>query len=151
MRVAAHHRVDYAHFHAITTRWLDNDAYGHVNNVVYYNWFDTIVNELLISGGVLDIVHGPVIGLVIESACTYFSPVAFPDRITAALRVAALGNSSIRYELAIFRNDDDLASAQGHLVHVCVERVSRQSTPIPDPMRSLLQSIQTPALFQSPP
>ena len=149
MRTAAHRRADYAHFHPITTRWLDNDAYGHVNNVVYYNWFDTIVNELLISGGVLDVVRSPVIGLVIESACTYFSPVAFPDRITAALRVAALGNSSIRYELAIFCNDDDLAAAQGHLVHVCVERASRQSTPIPMPMRNLLQSIQISSLSQS--
>ncbi len=151
MRATAHRRADYAHFHPITTRWLDNDAYGHVNNVVYYNWFDTIVNELLISGDVLDIVHSSVIGLVIESACTYFSPVAFPDRITAGLRVAALGNSSIRYELAIFCNDDELAAAQGHLVHVCVERSSRQSTPIPVPMRILLQSIQIPSLSQSQP
>jgi acyl-CoA thioester hydrolase len=151
MRITAHRRADYAHFHPITTRWLDNDAYGHVNNVVYYGWFDTIVNELLISGGVLDIVRSPVIGLVIESACTYFAPVAFPDRVTAALRVAALGNSSIRYEIAIFCNDDDHAAAQGHLVHVCVERLSRQSTPIPVPMRILLQSIQIQLLSASPP
>ena len=151
MRMAAHRRADYAHFHPITTRWLDNDAYGHVNNVVYYHWFDTIINELLISGGVLDIVDSSVIGLVIESNCTYFSPVAFPDRITAALRVAALGNSSIRYELAIFCNDDDLAAAQGYVVHVCVERASRQSTPIPLPMRSLLQSIPIPSFSPSQP
>lgn len=151
MRATAHQRADYAHFHSITTRWLDNDAYGHVNNVVYYNWFDTIVNELLIAGGALDIVHSPVIALVIESACTYFAPVAFPDKITAALRVAALGSSSIRYEVAIFCNDDDRAAAQGHMVHVCVDRDSRVATPIPAAMRTLLQPLQLPSLSTSQP
>jgi acyl-CoA thioester hydrolase len=141
MKIQADHRADYRHFHAITTRWMDNDAYGHVNNVVYYSWFDTVVNELLIRHGALDIVHSPVIGLVIETQCNYFASVAFPDRVTAGLRVAKLGNSSVRYEVGIFRDDDKTAAAQGHFVHVYVNRATRKPQAIPDPMRVLLQSI----------
>ena len=141
MRAEANQRSDYQHFHAITTRWMDNDAYGHVNNVVYYSWFDTVVNQFLIANGVLDIEHSPVIGLVIETQCNYFASVAFPDRITAGVRVAKLGNSSVRYEVGIFREDEDTASAQGHFVHVYVDRVTRKSSAIPDDMRALLQSI----------
>lgn len=135
-------RADYPHLHTITTRWMDNDAYGHVNNVVYYSWFDTVVNEFLISHGVLDVEHSQVIGLVIETQCTYFASVAFPENVTAGLRVASLGNSSVRYEVAIFRGDETSAAAQGHFVHVYVDRLSRQPTPIPAPLRTLLQSIQ---------
>lgn len=142
MRAEANRRSDYRHFHAITTRWMDNDAYGHVNNVVYYSWFDTVVNQFLIVNGVLDIEHSPVIGLVIETQCNYFASVAFPDRVTAGVRVAKLGNSSVRYEVGIFREDEDTASAQGHFVHVYVDRVTRKSSTIPDNMRALLQSIQ---------
>lgn len=158
-------RDGYAHFHAITTRWSDNDAYGHVNNVVYYNWFDTIVNAFLVRHGQLDIVQGAVICLVIETGCTYFSAVAFPDAVTAGLRVTSLGTSSVRYEVGIFRGDATEPSAQGHFVHVCVDRANRQPIPIPAPLRLLLQSLvpatdrtpaDTPALagashFTSPP
>jgi acyl-CoA thioester hydrolase len=140
MRAKADERGDYRHFHEITTRWMDNDAYGHVNNVVYYSWFDTVVNQFLIAAGVLDIERSPVIGLVIETQCNYFASVAFPDRVTAGLRVAKLGNSSVRYEVGIFRNAEQTASAQGHFVHVYVDRESRKPSAIPEPMRALLQS-----------
>lgn len=141
MRATADKRDAYRHFHEITTRWMDNDAYGHVNNVVYYSWFDTVVNQFLIANGVLDIERSPVIGLVIETQCNYFASVAFPDRVTAGLRVAKLGNSSVRYEVAIFRNDEESASAQGHFVHVYVDRESRKPSAIPDAMRALLQTV----------
>lgn len=138
MRAIAHHRSDYLHFHPITTRWMDNDAYGHVNNILYYSWFDTIVNALLIERGVLDVEQSPVIALVIETGCNYFAPVSFPQRVTAGLRVASLGRSSMRYEIGIFREDDLTASAQGFLVHVAVDRVSRRPVDIPVPMHTLL-------------
>lgn len=142
MRTEAKKRSDYRHFHAITTRWMDNDAYGHVNNVVYYSWFDTVVNQFLIAGDALDIGRSPVIGLVIETQCAYFASIAFPDRITAGLRVTKLGNSSVRYEVGIFREDEENASAQGHFVHVYVDRATRKPGPIPEKVRGLLQSIQ---------
>lgn len=142
MRAEANNRSDYKHFQAITTRWMDNDAYGHVNNVVYYSWFDTVVNQFLIANGALDVECSPVIGLVVETHCNYFASVAFPQRITAGLRVAKLGNSSVRYEVAIFREDEENASAQGHFVHVYVERESRQPGAIPATMRTLLQTIE---------
>ena len=145
MRANAHQRSDYMHFYPITTRWLDNDAYGHVNNTLYYNWFDTIVNALLIEHGALDVERSPVIGLVIETGCQYFAPIAFPQRVTAGLRVASLGKSSIRYEIGIFREDEPNASAQGFLVHVTVDRVTRRPVEIPDAMRTLL----TPLIFSS--
>jgi acyl-CoA thioester hydrolase len=141
MRTEAHRRSDYLHFQDITTRWADNDAYGHVNNVVYYSWFDTVVNAFLINHGVLDIEDSPVIGLVIETQCNYFDPIAFPDVISAGLRVARLGNSSVRYEVGIFREGEDSASAQGHFIHVYVDRLTRKPSTIPDPMRSLLHSL----------
>jgi acyl-CoA thioester hydrolase len=141
MRIQADRRSDYRHFHAITTRWMDNDAYGHVNNVVYYSWFDTVVNQFLITNRVLEVETSPVIGLVIETQCNYFASVAFPDRISAGLRVAKLGNSSVRYEVGIFRNDEETASAQGHFVHVYVDRDTRKPAAIPDAMRNLLQTL----------
>jgi acyl-CoA thioester hydrolase len=142
MRAQAKNRSDYQHFCDITSRWMDNDVYGHVNNVVYYSWFDTAVNEFLVKNGVLEIEKSPVIGLVIETHCNYFSSVAFPDRIKAGIAVAQLGNSSVRYEVGIFRNDETVAAAQGHFVHVYVDRITRRPTAIPDQMRCLLQSIQ---------
>jgi acyl-CoA thioester hydrolase len=142
MRAEPKKRNDFKHFHAITTRWMDNDVYGHVNNVVYYSWFDTVVNEFLIANEVLDIEHSPVIGLVIETQCNYFASVAFPDRITAGLRVTKLGNSSVRYEVGIFRGDEESASAQGHFIHVYVDRETRKPSAIPEKMRLLLQTIQ---------
>jgi acyl-CoA thioester hydrolase len=126
----------------ITTRWADNDVYGHVNNVVFYQWFDTVVNQFLISRGTLDIHGGDAIALVVETHCNYFSPVAFPEPITAGLCVVQLGKSSVRYEVGIFRGDDQVASAQGHFVHVYVDRASRQPTAIPPQARALLTSIQ---------
>ncbi|MFZ6648411.1 acyl-CoA thioesterase [Undibacterium sp. TJN25] len=143
MPLEAKQRSDFQHFHAITTRWMDNDAYGHVNNVVYYSWFDTVVNQFLIVNGVLDIEHGKVIGLVIETQCNYLASVAFPDQVTAGVSVSKLGNSSVRYEVGIFRNDEHSASAQGHFVHVYVDKVTRRPAPIPADMRALLTTIQS--------
>ena len=140
-RPQAHHRTDYRHFHAITTRWMDNDAYRHVNNVVYYSWFDTVVNEYLIRRGVLDIELSPVIGLVVETHCQYFSPVSFPDTVHAGLRVAKLGNASVRYDIGLFRNDDDSAAAQGHFVHVYVDRAGNIPVPLPAPLRLALEPL----------
>jgi len=144
MREQASTRADYRHFHPITTRWMDNDVYGHVNNVVYYSWFDTAVNQLLITSGVLDVERSPVIGLVIETRCTYFKAISFPERVTAGVRVAHLGNSSIRYEVGIFREDDDTAAAHGHFVHVYVDRDSRRPAAVPAPMRALLEPLLVP-------
>lgn len=135
-RPAPHVRADYPHFTAISTRWADNDAYRHVNNVVYYGFFDTAVNRMLIEAGALDIEGSPAVGLVVETQCRYFAPVSFPDRVSVGLRVAHLGRSSIRYELAVFRNDDDLAAAQGHFVHVYVDRASQRPVALPAAVRT---------------
>ncbi|HVV78585.1 MAG TPA: thioesterase family protein [Pseudolabrys sp.] len=134
-------RADFPHFLEITTRWMDNDVYGHVNNVVYYSFFDTVVNRYLIDNGALDFRDGKVIGLVVETQCNYFKPVAYPDRITAALAVEHLGNSSVRYRLAVFSNDDDDAAAQGHFVHVYVDRATNRPVPLPDALRKALERI----------
>jgi len=134
-------RSDYRHFQRIPTRWMDNDVYGHVNNVVYYAYFDTVVNQYLIEQGVLDIERSPTIGLVVETHCEYFAPITFPDVVHAGLRVAKLGNSSVRYEIGLFRNDAGAAAAQGHFVHVYVERASRRPAPLPPPMRAALARI----------
>jgi len=134
-------RSTYRHFRAIPTRWMDNDVYGHVNNVVYYSYFDTVVNQYLIEQGALEIERSQVIGLVVETRCQYFAPVTFPDVVTAGLRVAKLGNISVRYEIGLFRNDEDSASAQGHFVHVYVDRTSRRPAPLPAPMRAALERI----------
>jgi acyl-CoA thioester hydrolase len=150
MRDSPKTRKDFRHFYPITTRWMDNDAYGHVNNVVYYLWFDTVVNQFLIANGSLDIHNGDTIGLVVESHCNYFSPVAFPEPVTAGLCVARLGDSSVRYEVGIFRGDADIASAQGHFVHVYVDRDSRKAVSIPAATRDLLQSIQSPSSNPEP-
>lgn len=123
------------------TRWSDNDLYGHVNNVVYYSYFDTVANRFLIEQAGLDIHHGQMIGLVVDSGCSYFAPVAFPERLRGALRIAHLGRSSVRYEIAIFREDDPIAVAQGHFVHVFVDRDSRQALPISDPIRAALSRL----------
>lgn len=135
-------RDAYAHFTAIDTRWSDNDAYRHVNNVVYYGFFDTAVNRLLIEAGALDLEHSPAVGLVVETQCRYFAPVSFPDRVHVGLRVARLGGSSIRYELAVFRNDEASASAEGHFVHVYVDRASNRPVPVPDAVRGAVVPLQ---------
>ena len=140
-RTAPHHRADYRHFLDIPTRWADNDAYGHVNNVVYYAWFDTVVNEYLIRAGLLDIAASEVIGLVVETQCRYFAELAFPQTVSAGLRVAHLGKSSVRYEIGIFGLGADTAAAQGHFVHVYVDRASRRPAPLPAPLRAALERI----------
>ena len=134
-------RKGYRHFQSIATRWMDNDVYGHVNNVVYYSYFDTVVNQYLIESGVLVIESSPVIGLVVETQCRYFAPITFPDVVHAGLRVANLGNSSVRYEVGLFRNQETTASAQGHFVHVYVDRASRRPTPLAPAMRAALEKI----------
>jgi acyl-CoA thioester hydrolase len=135
-------RSSFPHFLAIPTRWMDNDVYGHVNNVVYYSYFDTAVNQFLIERGVLDIHNGEVVGFVVDSGCAYFSSISFPDTIHAGIRVAKLGNSSVRYEIALYRNDDPLPCAAGHFVHVYVERSSNRAVPIPVNVRNVLVTIQ---------
>jgi acyl-CoA thioester hydrolase len=136
-------RADYAHFLAISTRWSDNDVYGHINNVVYYSYFDTVVNEYLLRAGVLDFSEGETIGLVVETRCNFFAPVVFPEPIEAGLRVEKLGNTSVRYEVAIFTQGSDTAAAQGHFVHVYVDRVTRRPVPLPAPLVDALKPLIT--------
>ena len=137
--VARESREAYRHLSTIDTRWMDNDAYGHVNNVVYYSFFDTAVNRWLVSQGVLDIANSPVIGLVVETGCRYFAPITFPERVTAGVRAAHIGRSSVRYEIALFRDDEPEAAAAGHFVHVYVDRTTRRPSPIPDDVRRALE------------
>ena len=134
-------REQYRHFLAIPTRWMDNDVYGHVNNVVYYSFFDTVVNHYLVAQGVLDFEKSPVIGLVVETLCRFFKPLAFPATIEAGLRVGRLGGSSVRYEIAIFRQGEADAAAAGHFVHVYVDRSTRRPVPVPEAMRRTLTRI----------
>ena len=131
-------RAAYKHFAAMQTRWMDNDVYGHVNNVQYYSFFDTVVNGYLISAGVLDPANSAVIGLVVETHCNFFAPLSFPDAFDAGLRIARLGGSSVRYEIGLFAAGADSAAAQGHFVHVYVDRVSRRPVPLPEPLRVAL-------------
>jgi acyl-CoA thioester hydrolase len=131
-------RDAYPHFLSIPTRWMDNDVYGHVNNVVYYSYFDTVVNEYLLRMGVLDFEQSESIGLVVETQCKYFASVAFPDRVDAGLRVARLGSSSVRYEVGLFREGEAEPAAQGHFVHVYVDRIARRPIPLSDVMRAAL-------------
>jgi acyl-CoA thioester hydrolase len=134
-------RAQFVHFTDIPTRWSDNDAYRHVNNVVYYGFFDTAVNRMLIEAGALDLEHSPAIGLVVETQCRYLAPISFPDRVSVGLRVAKLGSRSIRYELAVFRNDDDFAAAEGHFVHVYVDRVTHRPVPLPAAVRAAVEPL----------
>ena len=130
-RPPAETRSAFAHFHRIETRWKDNDVFGHVNNVVYYSYFDTAVNAFLIEHGVLDLQRSTIVGLVAETQCRYYSSIAFPDTVYVGLRLAHLGTSSIRYEVGLFRNDDLTASAQGYFVHVYVDRETNRPVPMP--------------------
>jgi acyl-CoA thioester hydrolase len=134
-------RSDYFAFFDISTRWMDNDVYGHVNNVVYYSYFDSIVNQYLIEQGGLDIRSGAHIGLMVQSQCDYFSSVAFPDKLTGGLRINRLGNSSVEYGVAIFQEGKDTACAQGSLTHVFVERSSQTPVRIPNDLRVTLQAL----------
>jgi acyl-CoA thioester hydrolase len=134
-------RSAYPHFLTIPTRWMDNDVYGHVNNVVYYSYFDTVVNEYLIRTGVLDFEHGETIGLVVETQCNYFAPLVFPERVDAGLRVTRLGTSSVRYQVGLFKEGDDQPAAQGHFVHVYVNRVTRRPVTLPAGLRAALEPL----------
>lgn len=134
-------RSDYPHFAPIQTRWMDNDVYGHVNNVVYYSYFDTVVNGYLLEAGLLTIGDSEVIGLVVETQCRYFAPVAFPDRLEGGLRVSKLGTSSVRYELGIFPEGADAPIAEGHFVHVYVDHAARRPVPLPELHRSRLATL----------
>lgn len=133
-------RADFSVFEPIETRWADNDVYGHVNNVVYYGFFDTAVNRRLARAGLLDIEHGETIGLVVETGCRYHAATAFPDALEAGVKVARTGTSSVRYELAIFKAGEDAAAAEGFFVHVYVDRETRRPKPLSDRWRETLQS-----------
>ena len=137
-------RADFVAFEEVHSRWMDNDAYGHINNAVYYSFFDTAINRHLIECNVLDIAKSETIGLVVETQCKYFSPIVYPDLIHVGLKVVHLGNSSVKYELAIFVNNDDVASALGHFVHVYVDRKTNKPTPIPQNVRDVLQELVNP-------
>jgi acyl-CoA thioester hydrolase len=137
-------RSHYARLIALPTRWMDNDIYGHVNNVIYYAFFDTAINQYLIAEGGLDIGDGRVIGVAVETHCQFMRSVAFPEVIEVGLRVGRLGTSSVRYELAIFKQAEDEASAAGHFVHVFVDRASRRSVPIPSSIRAALERLAGP-------
>lgn len=140
-RPTAPPRADFRHFRRLDTRWMDNDVYGHVNNVTYYSYFDTAVNAYLIEKGVLDIHGGGTIGLVVETGCRYFASVAFPDTLEAGIKVAHLGNSSVRYEVGIFREGAESAAAAGHFIHVYVDRDSRRPVSLPADLRSVLEGL----------
>ncbi|WP_375760958.1 acyl-CoA thioesterase [Corallococcus exercitus] len=134
----------YRYFLPITTRWMDNDVYGHINNVTFYSYFDTVANHYLIHEGGLDIHSSAVIGLVVESKCAYRAPLAYPDRLRAGLRVDTLGNRSVTYGIAIFKEGDEQAAAHGHFVHVFVDRQTRRAVAMPDRLREALARLVTP-------
>ena len=134
-------RQDYRAFLAIPTRWMDNDAYGHVNNVVYYSYFDTAVNEHLIRAGGLDIARDPVVGYVVETSCRFAKPLAFPEVVDAGLRVVRIGNSSVEYDIGLFRRGDEQVAARGRFVHVWVDRATQQPTRVPDKIRAALEPL----------
>ena len=137
-------REAFRHHSQISTRWMDNDVYGHVNNVQYYSFFDTVVNRYLIEAGALDIHAGAVIGLVIETHCNYFAPLAFPQPVDAGLRVAHVGTSSVRYEVGLFAPAEPLAAAVGHFVHVYVDRATRRPVPLPPALLQALAPLRSP-------
>ncbi|NGM24031.1 acyl-CoA thioesterase [Roseomonas stagni] len=133
---------DFPHHCAISTRWSDNDAYGHVNNVVFYSFFDTAVNRWLIAVGALDIAASNVVGLVVETGCRYRKPVAYPQDIVVGMRLAKLGTTSVRYELAVFVAGEEEASAEGHFTHVYVSRQTGRPVPVPEHLRNALQALK---------
>lgn len=135
------HRDEFLRFLSIPTRWMDNDIYGHVNNVVYYSYFDTAINEFLINHGGLDIAAGEAIGLCVESKCQFHRELTFPETVDAGLRVAKLGTSSVRYEIGLFSQTEPSPAATGYFVHVFVDRESRKPTPIPESIRQALETL----------
>ncbi|KQP18205.1 thioesterase family protein [Pseudorhodoferax sp. Leaf267] len=141
VRAQARPRDDFRVFRSIPTRWADNDAYGHVNNVVYYSWFDTAVNAHLIEQGALDIERSTTIGLVVETQCQYFAPLAFPQVVEAGLRVARLGATSVRYEVGLFAQGAPMSAAHGHFVHVYVDRATRRPVSLPAALLAVLERL----------
>jgi acyl-CoA thioester hydrolase len=137
-------RAQYVAFDTISTRWIDNDVYRHVNNAVYYTWIDSAVNRRLIESGALDIETSPVIGLVVESGCRYFASSAFPDVIHVGVRAGHVGTSSVRYEVGLFKNDEDAAIAEGFFVHVYVDRATQRPTPLPPQLRRVVEALRLP-------
>lgn len=131
-------RADFPHFLTVQTRWMDNDLYGHVNNVTYYSYFDTVVNRYLIDPGGLDIHNGQIIGLAVETMCRFHRPFAYPEDVEVGLRVGKLGSSSVRYELGLFGRGEDTARADGHFVHVFVDRATQRPAPMPPRLRAAL-------------
>lgn len=140
-RATPNRRENYAYFQTMTTRRMDNDSYRHMNNTTYYSFFDTIVNQYLIECGVLDIDKSDVIGLVAETMCSYFKPLGFPSKVAVGLRVGRLGSSSVRYEIGLFQNDANDASAQGHFVHVYVDRASGRPVPLPGGLKDVVSRL----------
>ena len=138
-------RSDFGYWRKIPTRWADNDIYGHINNAAYYGFFDTAVNSVLIEKAGLDIHKSEVIGLVVETGCKYFAPLAYPEVIDLGLRIARIGNSSVRYELGLFREDETEIAAQGHFVHVYVDRTNRRPVSLPPYMRTALEALHAQA------
>jgi acyl-CoA thioester hydrolase len=137
-------RVDYRTFQRVTTRWMDNDVYGHVNNAHYFSYFDSAINAVLVADGGLDIQHGSVVGFVVSSGCDFHAPVAYPQPVEVGIRVEDLGTSSVRYGVALFADGDDGARASGHMVHVIVDRETGKPTPIPEPIRTALARLAVP-------
>lgn len=134
-------RSEFKVWQSFTTRWADNDAYGHVNNTVFYQWFDSAVNAWLVGQGLLDIEAGDPIALVVETRCSYFAPLAFPEPVDIGLVIAQLGRSSVRYRIGVFGAGSEQAAAQGEFVHVLVDRTSRRSVEMPQNWRRAFQAI----------
>jgi acyl-CoA thioester hydrolase len=134
-------RNDFPHFLEIVTRWADNDVYGHVNNATYYSYFDTLVNRMLVERNLLDPAKSNAIGVVVETACRFFAPLSFPEIIDAGLRIAGIGNSSVQYEIALFRRGEKEPAATGHFVHVYVDRATRRPVPVPAEVRAGLEPL----------
>jgi acyl-CoA thioester hydrolase len=145
MSEALSQRADFPYFLAIPTRWMDNDSYGHVNNVTYYSYFDTAVNEHLIRAGGLDIRASPVVGLVVETSCRFHRSLSFPEVVDAGLRVERLGATSVTYAIGLFRAGDEAIAASGRFVHVWVDRATQRPTPVPAAIRAALAPLQGPA------
>lgn len=131
-------RSAFKHFRLIPTRWMDNDLYGHVNNVLYYSYFDTVINRYLIDSGGLDIHTGSIIGIAVETGCRFHRSFSYPEDVDAGLRVGHLGTSSVRYEVGLFALGEDEARADGHFVHVFVDRATMRPTPMPERLRTAL-------------
>ena len=139
--MSKNYKDSYKHFLDIQTRWNDNDMYGHINNAVYYMWFDTLVNNFLIENGLVDPQTSEIIGLVVDTGCQYFAPLSYPETITAGLRAAKIGTSSVRYEIGLFRRGEVKPCAEGHFVHVYVDSETRKPKPISARMRTILEAL----------